>query len=172
MRGSWILVLAILLVCGATAEACSASSVIRKAEDHAGTDHYNAIEEVVIETMTTTEGWEHEEATTAAIGSIIYDIAKWWYWDNGNGDVDWTRWDSAIEVDSSLDREYCWKYQTDHWDLLGAGPGCDSIRDHALMHGTDWENGFDTINEQPIAEWYEENDGGDDEPLPTSDHAG
>jgi hypothetical protein len=166
-------VLAVLLAMVLTApaaEACSASNAIQKGDyiyDN-DIDVYEIIEEVVLTEIQPDEEWTNPLAIHAAIGTIVIEFYA-------IGSVfDTTQIDNDTYITWMLDQDSAYELRYDrpqhqwngtdqnHWDH-----NVHTVRDHARHHGDEWENGWDTLMDEPLP------GGGPQGPPPvTSDHAG
>jgi hypothetical protein len=170
------------------AEACSASTVMDKADNAKNTEVYETVLDVLEEPggMVETKGWERPEAVEAAVGTVLYEyqyrVEGDIYVDSRDSLSGYTggivmndhdgdpstpaqplnlRMDNASHVRAFLDLPSNPLNYVSHSSWL---PADATIADHAAFHGDDWEIGEDRIYGGDL--WVEE------EPEVTEDHAG
>jgi hypothetical protein len=173
--------------------ACTASDMVTRAQDVNDSDAYDTVLSVINDEFE--DRWDHDEAYESAVGTVMVEYVikiaggsegYWDYTDPGyqyysqvvNGtatEAQRTAFYGAWREDTTwnyadLDDRF---FVENFIQTASAGPtkfwkhpAGQTVRDHAQLHGDDWDAGYDSIYEYPIEDWYEI------EEIEYSDHGG
>jgi hypothetical protein len=165
-----------------TTDACTASDMVTRAQDVNDSDAYDTVLSVITDEFE--DRWERDEAYEAAVGTVMVEYVikvaggSEGYWDTSDPGyqyyglvvtnqateeqraafygawVEDTTWNYADLDDES--------YVENFLETSSAGPamfwkhpGGMKVKDHAELHGDDWDAGYDSIYDYPVEDWYE-----------------
>jgi hypothetical protein len=139
-----LLMIAGVMVAADTAEACVASGVLGRGRSVRTHEHYDNVEQVVTSVIGADEEWTKQDAIDAAIGTIYREA------------MEQSEWDELETVDKVMDfldeeaftmdpSQATRSFGTRHIEL-----GVRTVRDHATLHGSEWEEEYDKVLDRTI----------------------
>jgi hypothetical protein len=129
-----------------TAVACTAGTVIDRADEMIRTDEYANAERAVMEQIAHPRGWTWQAAVKAAAGAMFWDA-----WDeDAEGYPELTSLERAVAF---LNNPITARHgRTEIW-IDGKVFLMTTVGEHAAMHGQEWESHMDMYG-NPLPDWW------------------
>ena len=130
------LALVATLAIGEIANACTATGVYDRATRIEDSEIYDTVRDVIeTDSGIQRENWQDPDATHAAVGTVLREA-----W-NRDGSGSWGNAAQELSVYERLLSTTGSVRSLLNKDKTYPHNGIKTVRDHAIMHGNDWENG-------------------------------
>jgi hypothetical protein len=167
---SFLVVLAVLLI-GSELLACTATGTLSHARRMRDSDEYKVVRAAVVDDIATPREWVYAEAVEAAVGATMFEAFIGTNRARRRGRTRSSARPRAVDsYEHAMEILYSEaRIRHAYWDFEDNTKSIrvKTVRDHAIMHGEEWEHGIDVGGRKLDDHWYET-----PRVSPTVDHAG